>query len=328
MSTTNSYQSLKSIIDITVVPEYSIKLKDSFWVMLKSDNGVVEGKLYLSPNKLSKLVIFEPGFPGGGSTQFEQLWLDKLLQNDFSVFLARHSGTTINGKYSQGYLNCTERQELSKTTGLKVLGNKDVNTIADWLNEPLVALDVLTPHFSEAILCGHSFGPLALIHSLITFSENEPALTKKVVRLISLSGSIGRIRSDNEPILKIWFDHLNTDWAKERVQVGDARENTNIFRDAHVKINNEASKIPQHIGFIALSPVGDTEKSFDEIVNPLESIDFINSLGRGYFIADKIEYGNKETGRMAHDMEALPADFLLNLMSNNWRPSSQISILT
>jgi len=204
---TNDNAVLQDLLKISVEPDFVIKLGNpypsisiqSFWVMLKSKTGTVEGKLFLQ-NDTSKLVIFEPGFPGGGSTQFEQLWLEKILQNGYSVFLARHGGTLIQGKYSKPYINCTKRQELQTVNGLKVLGNKQDNTIADWLIEPLVAMEVLAPHFSEIVLCGHSFGPLALIYSLLKFVKEEPELASKIYRIVSLSGSIGRVRSYDNSI--------------------------------------------------------------------------------------------------------------------------------
>jgi len=334
MTNLNDNEELQKLIKISVDPTFVIKLGNPFstvsvqpfWVMLKSNNQVVEGKLFLQ-NNLSKLVIFEPGFPGGGSTQFEHLWLEKILQNGYSVFLARHGGTIINGKYSESYINCKKRQNLSKSKGLSVLGNKENNTIADWLAEPLVALETLVPHFSEVVLSGHSFGPLALIDSLQKYVKSEPELSKKISRIVSLSGSIGIIRNYDNSILKIWFEHLDTDYARERVQVGDAKANTDIFGDAHTRINNEASNIPDNIDFIAVTPYGNSENTTDEIVQPMESIDFINSLSRGYFIVDKKEFGDKKSGRMAHDMEALSADMLLKLVSNDWLPQNQITTI-
>lgn len=54
----------KIIADIN--PENTIKLTDrSFWVTLNSKSGLVEGKIYFPAKISDKLVIFEPGFPGG-----------------------------------------------------------------------------------------------------------------------------------------------------------------------------------------------------------------------------------------------------------------------
>lgn len=50
-----------------IKPECAIKLTDhSFWVTLNSKSGSVEGKIYFPAKVSDKLVIFEPGFPGGG----------------------------------------------------------------------------------------------------------------------------------------------------------------------------------------------------------------------------------------------------------------------
>jgi len=313
-----------------VSPEIMISLhgknsESSFWISQTTNSGTVEGKIFFPDKESDKLVIFEPGFPGGGSTQFEAIWLSKLLDKGYAVFLVRHNGTLIQGKYSANYLNSPERQELDKERGFGVIGSKKDNTLKDWLNEPLVALEIFTPHLSNVILCGHSFGPLALFHSLIEFAKKEPELTKKISRVVSLSGSIGKIRSKIDPILTIWFDHLKTEWARERVEIGDAQISTDIFEAAHIKINKEARIIPKHIEFLAVSSWGDSLDSTDEIVSPIESIDFINSLGRGYLILDKRERGDKKLGRMAHDMEALTSQEILNFVSDSWLPASQIS---
>ena len=303
------------------------EIANSYWVTFQTNSGAVEGKIYLPLKDTDKLIIFEPGFPGGGSTQFEELWLSKLLQNNYAVFLARHSGTIIDGKYSSGYINCPERQELGKKLKQEVLGTKSDNSISDWLTEPLVALETLTPYFSEITLCGHSFGPLALIYSLTKYAEKEPEMVKRIKRIVSLSGSIGAFRTDDHPFLKVWYDHLNTEWARERVSIGDAQKNTDIFHQAHIDVIKNTSKIPNHIEVIAVVSWGDSQISTDEIVHPIESLDFISVLNRGYLIIDKKEWGDKETGRMAHDMEALTSDDLLNFVSEKWLPKSQISIL-
>ncbi|MFH0749445.1 MAG: hypothetical protein V1917_00845 [Candidatus Gottesmanbacteria bacterium] len=302
-------------------------IANSYWVTLQKKSGTVEGKIYLPLKETDKFILFEPGFPGGGSTQFEQLWLTKILENGYTVFLARHNGTLINGKYSSGYLNCEERQEIGKRLNQIVLGSKLENSITDWLNEPLVALETFVPYFSQITLCGHSFGPLALILSLIKYAISEPEMCKRINRVVSLSGSLGRFRTDDHPFLKVWYDHLNTDWARERVQIGDAKLNTDIFYQAHVDIHKDVSDVPNNIEFIAAVSWGDTQVSTDEIVQPIESLDFISALGRGYLIIDKKEFGDEKAGRMAHDMEALTADDLLNFISRDWLPKSQISVL-
>jgi hypothetical protein len=46
-------------------------------------SGTVEGKIHLPLKETDKIVLFEPGFPGGIS--IEQLWL-KYIKNNYAVF--------------------------------------------------------------------------------------------------------------------------------------------------------------------------------------------------------------------------------------------------
>lgn len=49
-----------------IKPENTIKLSNnSSWVTLHSKSGSVEGKIYFPATVSDKLVILEPGFPGG-----------------------------------------------------------------------------------------------------------------------------------------------------------------------------------------------------------------------------------------------------------------------
>lgn len=318
---------IKNIAHTSIPLDENKNISKPYWVKLSNKTGTIEGKIYFPQKGTNKIIIFEPGFPGGGSTQFEKLWLKKILQNGYAVFLIRHGGTLINGKYSFDYLNCKERIRLGNKQKGGTIGNKSLHSISDWLNEPLIALEVLTPHFSKITLCGHSFGPLALIHSLIRYTKKEPKQCKKINRVVSLSGSLGMFRNKKHPFLKVWYDHLNTKWAQERVKIGDPKSNTNIFYDAHIEINKKANLIPKHIEFIAVVPWGKTQRSTDEIVHPIESLEFITSLGRGCLVIDEKEWGDKKTGRMVHDMEALTENDLLDFISEDWLPKTQISTL-
>jgi hypothetical protein len=74
-------------------------------------------------------------------------------------------------EFSSGY-NCKETG-LEKQTNNDVLGNKPNNTILDWLNEPLVALETLF-HTIKITLCG-PLRPLTCA-LVIKYAKNEPIL--------------------------------------------------------------------------------------------------------------------------------------------------------
>ncbi|MEK7517576.1 MAG: hypothetical protein AAB583_03420 [Patescibacteria group bacterium] len=181
-----------------IAPENVIKLSDEcYWVELRTKSGSVEGKLYLPKQSNGSVLLFEPGFPGDGSTRLDNLWANGLVKNGYTLFAARHNGTVINGEYSNTYLNCPERQEQARTKGQEILGEKDNPTIADWLNESIVALEAFASSHQEVVLAGHSFGALAMLFSLINFAKQNPELASRVKRFVSLAGTVGRFRSDN-----------------------------------------------------------------------------------------------------------------------------------
>jgi hypothetical protein len=254
--------------------------------------------------------------------------LDKVLKNGFTVFLIRHSGTIINGKFSGTYLNCPQRQKQALKSGQKLLGPKKSISISDWLTEPKIAVEVLGSHFKEIYLVGHSFGPLALVSSLADLVVENSPLIRRVVRVISLAGAIGRARGKKDGKLEIWRKHLDTDWARERVLIGSAKKNTDIFAKAHNKIHDLVDKFPLHVEFIGVTPLGDKAETIDDLVHSIETVEFIASLGRGYLILDKIEFSDAKSGRMAHDMENLKANTLIKYLDKNWFPKRQISVLS
>lgn len=293
--------------------------KNSSWITLKSESGYVEGKLHRAGGQ--QLIIFGPGFPGDGSTRLEKIWLDKLLHTGFTVFAARHNGTIINGEHSADYLNCLEKQDWAKKHDQVLLGKKEAYTLADWLIEPLIALEALEGQFDAIFLMGHSFGGLAIFYSLIELAKKSPDKAHKVLRLISLAGTLGRVQDQRDPIIEQWSDYLRRGATNERALVGDPDENIKILMDAYEKIHKESKYIPSSTEVICVMVKN------DELVSVKEAEQIIDTLGRGYLIVDKSEEANVQTGRLAHDMDNLPADKLLNFVNIAWKPEKQITEL-
>ncbi|OGM31396.1 hypothetical protein A2803_05430 [Candidatus Woesebacteria bacterium RIFCSPHIGHO2_01_FULL_44_21] len=303
------------------------KIADSFWITFQSKSGAVEGKIHIPHEGEDKLVIFEPGFPGGGSGYFEELFLRKVLESGHSVFLIRHVGTIINGKHSDGYIVCKEKQRVAKEQGQEVIGVKKTHTMADWLVEPKVALETLTPFFKTVVLVGHSFGPLANFSSFLDFVKEKPKLAKRVKRFISMAGTLGVVRDPKGQILSQWREYLDKDWSKERVLIGKTSDNIKFLHDTYKKIHKEVSTLPEDVDFIAIHPWGDRENTTDELVHIVESLEMITSLGRGYLIVDKTEHGDKKTGGIAHDMKNLKPAVFQKLVDLKWLPKEQITTI-
>ncbi|MBX9666009.1 MAG: hypothetical protein K2X93_00265 [Candidatus Obscuribacterales bacterium] len=299
----------------------------AWWTKLTTANGSIEGKLHLPVAKTVRLVIFEPGFPGGSSTDFETHRLPAFLAAGYAIFTVRHNGSLLTGAHSDYYICCPPRQEKAKDDGQEALGDRDAYTIKDWLVEPLIAMEALCPAFSEVILMGHSFGSLAIVSSIKELCLKRSPLINKVKRIVSLAGATGRLRSDKDAILSQWGEYLETDWARERVSLGEPSINLFHLRTAYGSIHKWKDCQPPSADFIFVHPWGDTEDSTDEYISTQEPLDLIVSLGKGTLVIDKTQQSDTETGALAHDMAALTTDIYLKLADLGWTPEKQILTL-
>lgn len=310
------------------VPESIIKLSDEcYWSGLRTKSGFVEGKLYLPKQSNDSILLFEPGFPGDASSRLDHLWARSLVDNGYTIFAARHNGTIINGEYSDTYINSPEKQQEAKEKGQEVLGEKDNPTIADWLKEPLVMMEAFTSQFENIVLAGHSFGGLATFSSLVDFAKDNPELAKRVRRVVSLAGTVGRHRTDGEYPMKDWDVYMDTETVRKKVRIGDLQNNLNALRNAYIKIHSDASFLPKDTDFLFVMVWGDDKDSTDSLVPPIEALDMIPTLGKGYLILDKGEKTDDASGKLAHDMDNLKPETLVQLLSKDWLPQRQISTI-
>ncbi len=299
---------------------------NTFWLKVMSAHGIVEGKLHLPDKPSEKLFVFQPGFPGRGAADFEALHLKRFLEEGHVVFTPRHNGSRLTGKFSDRYISCPERQELAKRNGQDAIGVNPISPLSIWLDEPRTNMEVLSPCFSETVFYGHSFGGLATMHSACNyFEDNGPGSIK---RLVIMAGATGRIRSQADHIVKMWSEHLDTEYIRERVVIGDAAKNLETLKAAYQAIHNNASKIPAAVDIIFLHPWGDTADSIDELIGVNEPLEMILSLGRGTLIIDTTQKANAALEQLAHDMVDLSTEAMLKISDPHWQPASQILKLT
>ena len=317
---------------------------DSWWVTLNPDlytgadkpdesggesepvsgKDSVEGKLHLPAERATRLIIFEPGFPGGASSDFERLHVRGLLSAGYAVFVARHRGTIINGKYSEYYINCVERQKKATFENQKVLGNGHAS-FGDWLREPLIALNSLTAGFEEIFVVGHSFGGLAVLSSATTFFQQTSEHRAKVKKIVSLAGVGGKIRAADDRILKRWDEYFYSDGGvRDRVEIGELSDNIGFIQQAHERIHNHAGVIPKSVHVICLTAYGDTAESVDELISPLEALDVIVAVGHGTLVIDTTQRPDPQAGKLSHELESLKTSDLLTLIDPDWKPDQQI----
>ncbi len=303
-------------------------VENGFWVRLVTDNGSVEGKLHLPAVETTNLFIFEPGFPGGSSTDFETHHLKSFLANDWAVFTARHNGSFLNGQHASYYISCSKRSDKARLENQEFLGEEKQYSIADWLTEPITAVEALSSAFENIVIAGHSYGAHAIFHSLKELCQRKAPELAKIKRLISLAGATGRVRSKEDAIfVQLWAEYLDTDWARERLSIGEPEDNLDHLYNSYRSIHDWKTAVPPHIELIFATPWGDTLDSIDEVVSPQEALDMIVTLGRGALIVDKTQKAGADTGIMVHDMADLKTEMLLKFADLNWVPGKQIMCL-
>ncbi len=298
---------------------------EAFWLKLTTSTGSVEGKLLIPRVEPTRLLIYMPGFPGGGSTDFEANHLAKFLESNYTVFTIRHNGSLLTGEHSDYYINCQPRQKKAKVEHQDCIGAPAKYNIGDWLLEPFIAVEALGEVFEEIVIAGHSFGGLSLFYSMRELVRTRSKQLSKIKRVVSLAGATGRVRMEEEdPILVQWAEYLETDWARERVAIGDTSNNVERLKEAYHAIHDGQYKPPSNISFVLVVPWGDTADSTDEYINPVEALDMVVTLGRGTLIIDKTSRSDSETGELAHDMSRFTTDMFLKIADSNWNPAKQI----
>lgn len=189
------------------------------------------------------------------------------------------------------------------------------HTIDNWLNEPFIALESLSKLYREIYLIGHSFGGLAVLYSLVNFSEKHKDEAKKIKRLISLAGTTGIIRGVDDPILKRWREHIDTDAAKMRIKIGNAEQNIEFLKNAYNKVHSKIKINTTNTQMIFVYVYGNDKTAVDEFIYPSEPIDILGSLdGKGILVIDKSEKADEKKDQLAHDMDNLKPSILVKLL--------------
>jgi hypothetical protein len=298
---------------------------DAYWLKVTTSTSDVEGKLHIPKAEPTRLLVYMPGFPGGGATDFEANHLAKFLDAGYTVFTIRHNGSLLTGEHSDYYISCPPRQKKAKLDQQQYLGAPKTFDIGDWLLEPFIAIEALGEVFEEIVIAGHSFGGLALFYSMRELVRTRSKQLSKIKRVVSLAGATGRVRSEEEdPILVQWADYLETDWARERVAIGDTDNNIQKLKSAYHAIHDGQYKPPSSTQFVLVVPWGDTADSTDEYIDPNEALDLIVTLGRGTLIVDKTHRSDSDTGELAHDMSKFTTETFLKIADANWNPEKQI----
>ncbi len=262
------------------------------WLKLQHEGQSVEGKFYEPKDKGNgKLILWEPGLPGDGTTWFEEKHAAALVAAGYTVMALRHRGTRTKTDKAEAYVHCPERQQLVGDT----LGeNREVN-MDDLAFEPSIALNILGQKFDEIKIIGHSAGAPFSLHSL---RHVAPEVLAKIKNMVSLAGGVGGEGhfAEGFPPFAEYMKFCQT-----RINLGDPKANEEAF----YRIVEEVYKgiIPEHI-MMAL-----VHSENDEYLKASGANRLFNHLGRGLNIDDKTQFEPE-----IHDLKNLRPETLLRLL--------------
>ncbi|MEK7517577.1 MAG: hypothetical protein AAB583_03425 [Patescibacteria group bacterium] len=124
-----------------------------------------------------------------------------------------------------------------------------------------------------------------------------------------------------------WDKYIDTDAVRAKVRIGNKEANIEKLRDAYLKIHEQAYAFPKDMEFLFVVPWGNEPQTTDELVPPVEALDMLTTLGKGYLILDQKEIADETNGRLAHDMDNLKPETLVQFLNKDWYPKSQISTI-
>ncbi len=245
-----------------------IKNAEIYWVRFPQVNNdifknisSVEGKIYLPKESNNKLILFDPGYPGGNAGRFEKKYAKSLVDQGYTLVCLRHNGSSLlNDENNKNILNCQERIDFAQNNQERFIGSNNKEGaygMVDLVYEPAVAIKNIQEKFDDIILVGHSFGATSNYNSVDLLSKRFPEITDKISNIISIAGYFG----DNKEEGAIWsgikmdVDKLvNFEIEKAKKLKLNAITDNNEYKEEMKKIAemNSKIKIPELIGQIVI----------------------------------------------------------------------------
>jgi len=265
----------------------------------------VEVQVFQPDTPAKSAILFCPGFPGAGSTVFEQRHAGALTDEGFDVIVIHHKGTRINGGYAPGMINNSQRLQAAYRNRESHLGGGAAH-ITDWMKEPLVVLQTVGGKYDFIHVIGNSFGALSTLWSL-----TEPdAPIANVKSLLLYAGAQGM---DDGPdgIMRIWkAEYINMPRIQDKVELNPAQEIVDHFAGLYKYLPRRViDRLPESIRLTYLV----VEK--DEILRLYDTEAFDLAIGRrGKIVMDTVDHAWFDAGLLAHDTPNYGTQDLLNLI--------------
>lgn len=277
------------------------------WRILEHGGRSVEAQIFEPEGGSRRLILFCPGFPGGGATLFEQRHAASLVEGGYRLAVLRHNGTRLDTPAAPSMVNYAGRLRQGRLRGETHLG-AGPSTLEEWLHEPLTALGALADEHATISVIGNSFGALSALWSLT--APNAP--TDKIHHLLLLAGAQGAVTGASDDIMRIWKpEFLAAPRVTARVGLSDPRTEIQTIRKTYETLPERVVRnLPTSIAITYLV----VEQ--DEILTLSDTEAFRATIGdRGRIVLDKTCRAAPDPGLMAHDTPDLATETFLDLLA-------------
>lgn len=278
------------------------------WKRFHSGDRHAAARIIHPAHESGDLILFCPGFPGGGASLFEQRHASQIIAENFVLAVLRHNGTFLDGAFAEEMLNSSQFPKAVPSALDRWIGGKPAR-FADWLMEPQTVLEDIATAFTNIYLIGHSFGCLAALNALANLNENGHPAMGRVKSCLCLAPALGTLEGDDaNNVMHLWGDDaLNDPSVLERVDLADGPEFARaILREVYETLPDRVVALPPQLDLIFV------QVAHDEIVREKDVRNFMTACGRGRFVLDEIDHPMRGHHPVnAHDMPIYPTELLL-----------------
>ncbi len=253
------------------------------WLKISAQDGKsVEGAYYKSEseNDNGEVVIFHPGLPGDAVVKFEEDFVQKLIDQGYDVFVARHNGLK-NQEDNEKFFHNKKRTDQEKN----ISGEPTT-----WFNEPEVSTTYFAQKDKPINLITHSFSGVTAANSFVEMTKDgiDKSPAQKVKKWILASGSVWELGDDGVLDLGRNFSvegmRKYCQYLSEKYVMSSeygAEELVDKIKETLKKITAEiGDSLPKKMEVIGVYPTA------DKLVSPETGISFVDKLPRGIILRD------------------------------------------
>jgi len=284
------------------------------WKHFSSPSGKAEGRLIHAENPSGDLIVYVPGFPGGGATLYETHFAKFLGEQEYFQIVLRHNGTLLNGAHSDVLLNREMFRNAVPHHDGEFIGQAP-SSIAEWLVEPKVVLESIGGEYTNITLIGHSFGCLAALYSLVLMAEEGKRLIERVRSCVCMAPAIGLIKDHADDVMTtIWSEgFLSSESIWDRIALNGVENIRADLLRAYTDLPERVSSNLQQIHKVFI------HAERDEYLKHEDVEEFMLGCGvNSQFVIDKFERHDPRMEYDAHDMPNFPQQILLDLIEGRY----------